>query len=120
MPERDFKQQPPLEPLDRYAFGLGVKELNKQFYKSGEFVCAHLFRSPDINIYVQGKRVAYTFGSSRLSEADVMNGLEFRGRLGSLSWGLCEHTIPVKTKDGLLGQCLRRNTALILPLLAFG
>lgn len=53
-PEPDYSQktpQIPLTSLDNYVFDLGLKELNKQFYKSGDFVFVHLFRTPDINMY---------------------------------------------------------------------
>jgi hypothetical protein len=78
-PERYFYQKPLSTPLDLYAFDLAVKELNKLFYKSGDFVFANVVRSPDDDWYVQGKRVVYTFRSGELSEADVMNGWEYRG-----------------------------------------
>jgi predicted Zn finger-like uncharacterized protein len=81
VPERYFRQKPITEALDRFAFDLGVKEMNKLFYKHGEFVFAHRYISPEKNRYVQGKRVVYQFRPSLLSEADVMNGWEYRGQV---------------------------------------
>jgi hypothetical protein len=89
-PQRYFYQKPLSQPLDEYAFDLALKELNKLFCKSGEFVFANVyreasqhptFRDEEINRYVQGKRVVYTFGHSGLSEADVMNGWEYRAEV---------------------------------------
>lgn len=88
VPERYYYQKPIIEPLDRFAFDLGVKELNKLFYKHGEFIFVNVFREPSvhptfrlsaIDRYVQGKRVVYTFSPDKLSEADVMNGWEYKG-----------------------------------------
>jgi hypothetical protein len=96
-PEPDSSQETlPSDPLDRYAFDLGVKELNKHFYKSGDFVFAHLFRSPDINSYVQGKRVVYRFVSYNLSEANVMNGWEFMGEARFFIVGAMRRYYPNK------------------------
>ncbi len=79
VPEPYYDQKPISESLDRYAFDLGIKELNKLFFKHGEFVFAHRYISLEKNRYVQGKRVIYTFSSDKLSDADVMNGWEFKG-----------------------------------------
>lgn len=79
VPERYFYQKPISESLDRAAFELGVKELNRLFYKHGEFVFAHRYISQEKNRYVQGKQVVYKFSFYKLSEADVMNGWEYRG-----------------------------------------
>ena len=89
-PEPYYRQKPLSRPIDKYAFDLAVKELNKLFYKSGDFIFVNVFRESSehptfrlepINRYVQGKRVVYTFGCTGLSEADVMNGWEYMAQV---------------------------------------
>ena len=75
----------PSNYLERQAIYLGIKELNKIFYKSNKFVFAHeyVFRSGH-HRYVQGKRVGFGFVHNKVGEADLLNGLEYNGELSFL------------------------------------
>jgi hypothetical protein len=107
VPERYIKNKPPTEPLDRYAFGLAVKELNRLFYTTNGFFFVNVFsevseRPPNIreatDRYVHGERVFYKFWPSTLSDADVMNGWEYRGQFKFLVGGSKRLYDPQKDK----------------------
>ena len=82
-PERELSSMVAANELEQHALDFGVKELNKLFYKSGDFLFGHFqFVPEDFNVqefyppqhyYVQARRVGYHFVSFKLSEADAMN-----------------------------------------------
>ncbi len=105
--DRYLPPSEPLDPLDRYALELGIKELNRLFYTTNGFFFVNVFREASVrppNIheatesYVQGKRVFYKFWPSRLSDADLMNGWEYQGQFEFLVGGSKRLYNPQKDK----------------------
>jgi hypothetical protein len=77
----------PLVGLDHTALDVAISEMNRLLYKTNEFIFANIVRPKNsgsywtfaVDRYIQAKHVKYRFRSANLTEADTMNGFEFRG-----------------------------------------